>query len=72
MTCAPTSVGGNLTPVDADELVIVLLTAESCNASAAVEPKATRPTAPSPQIVDADNGELPAPKILEGNAMIIL
>jgi len=61
MTCAPTSVGGNLTPVDADEVVIVLLTAEICNASDAVEPNATKPVAPSPQIVEADSGELPAP-----------
>ena len=61
MTCAPTSVGGNLTPVDAAEVVIVLLTAEICNASDAVEPVATKPVAPSPQIVEADSGELPAP-----------
>ena len=59
MTCAPTSVGGSLTPVDAAEVVIALFTAESCKAVAAVVPRATSPTAPSPQIFVADNGELP-------------
>ena len=61
MTCAPTSVGDSFTPVDAAEVVIVLFTAESCKAVAAVVPTATKPTAPSPQMFAADNGELPEP-----------
>jgi len=69
---APLSVGGSLTPVDAAEVVIVLFDTFNCKASAAVEPSATRPTAPVPQILSADSGELPAPIILDGNAMIVL
>jgi hypothetical protein len=50
----------------------VLFDTFSCKASAAVVPVATRPTAPSPQITCAVNDELPAPIILDGNAMIVL
>jgi len=70
-TIAPASVGGNLTPVEALDVVIVFQTAESCKASAAVEPTATRPVAPSPAIETVASGELPAESMREGIAIII-
>ena len=60
---APTSVGGKITPVDAELVVIVFQTAESCNASAIVEPTAIKPVAPSPQMLVVESGELPEAKI---------
>jgi hypothetical protein len=49
--------------------VMALNTADNCSASLAVEPVATKPVAPSPQIDKAESGELPAPKTLEGIAI---
>jgi len=69
-TIAPTSVGGSLAP-PALPVVNVFHTAESCKASAAVEPVATRPVAPSPAIETVASGELPAESMREGIAIII-
>ena len=68
-TIAPTSVGGNFTPVEADEVVMALKTADNCSASVALEPVATNAVAPSPQMDKAERGELPAPKTREGIAI---
>ena len=70
-TIAPASVGGNLTPVDALDVVMVFQTAESCKASAAVVPTATRSTAPSPAIETVESGEFPAESMREGIAIVI-
>jgi hypothetical protein len=51
--------------------VIVLNTADNSFASAAVEPVATMATAPSPAMETVDKGELPAPRILDGIAILV-
>jgi hypothetical protein len=66
----PTSVGGNLTPVLAELVVIELNTADNCNASEAVVPVATNAVAPSPHITVEDKGEFPAAKTRDGIAII--
>ena len=69
-TTMPTSVGWSLTPVLAELVVIVLNTADSCSASAAVVPTATKPVAPSPHITVDDSGEFPAANTLDGIAIV--
>ena len=66
---APASVGGKITPVDTKLVVIVFQTADSCSASAMELPTATRPVAPSPQMLVVASGELPDAKTLEGIAI---
>ena len=66
---APASVGGRITPVLAELVVIVFQTADSCSASAIVLPTATRPVAPSPQMLVVESGELPEAKTREGIAI---
>ena len=69
-TTIPTSVGCSLTPVLAELVVIVLNTADNCNASEAVVPTATKPVAPSPHITVDDSGEFPAASTLDGIAIV--
>ena len=68
---APISVGGKMTPVPEELVVMVLKTADSCRASAMVLPTATSPVVPSPQILSVAKPELPEAKTLEGIAIFI-
>ena len=71
-TIAPTSVGGKINPVDAELVVMVFQTADSWSASAIVLPSATRPVAPSPQMLVVESGEFPEAKTRDGIAILSL
>src|SRR5690242_18947830 len=71
-TVAPCSVGGSFTSVEAEDVVMAFHELESCRASVAVEPAATRPVAPLPVNVWASSGDEPAARMWEGNGISCL